>query len=119
MRWPRSPGQEAARTRIAATMRAIDVMPTIIDLAGISASGIEMQGTSLRPLWEDPAAAEDRAAVSEAVTKPPELKSIRWGPLKYLVRTSPDEVARHSRAHIPLFPKNSSCSICSETPRSS
>jgi hypothetical protein len=65
-----------------------------------------MQGASLRPLWEDSAAIEDRPAVSEAVTKPFELKSLRSGPFKYILRVSPEDVARHGRAHIPPIPED-------------
>jgi arylsulfatase A-like enzyme len=99
------PGQEAAGTRVAVTTRGIDVMPTILDLADISTDGLDIQGTSLRPLWQDPGTAEARPAVSESVTEPFELKSIRWGPMKYIVRTSPEDVARHGRAHIPSVPE--------------
>jgi arylsulfatase A-like enzyme len=100
------PGQEAAGTRVPVTTRAIDVMPTILDLAGVGTEGLGMQGASLRPLWEDPLAAEDRIAVSEAITKPFELKSLRSGPFKYVLRVSPEDVARHGRAHIPPIPKD-------------
>ncbi|MBK7644047.1 MAG: sulfatase [Planctomycetes bacterium] len=45
-----APGQEFAPRRVKTQVRSIDVMPTLLELAGIDASGLPLQGESLVPL---------------------------------------------------------------------
>ena len=46
----RIPGSEHAPRRIPEIVRSIDVMPTLLELVGVSAEGLSLQGESLMPL---------------------------------------------------------------------
>ncbi len=58
------PGAVKAGTRVEPTVESVDLMPTILELAGIAAPR-GLQGKSLVPLLEGRAAAWDRPAFSE------------------------------------------------------
>ena len=93
------PGEEAAARRVSALSRGVDVMPTVLDVVRVAGSP-EMQGVSLRPLWEteDPA---PRVAFVESLESLDEEKAIQTHRYKYLLRIDADSVAREGRAHIP------------------
>jgi len=57
----RLPGGPAA-ARVAVPVAAIDLVPTVIDYAGVSSRGAVFRGRSLRPLIESAAGATDWAA---------------------------------------------------------
>jgi arylsulfatase A-like enzyme len=95
------PGQPYAGTRVSAQVRMIDIMPTVLDVLGIKSRTAEIQGTSLRPLWENTGERGNRIAVSEALNRPYEAKSVRTGRHKYIVTIDDVTVALHGRGHIP------------------
>jgi arylsulfatase A-like enzyme len=84
--------------------RAIDVMPTVLDVAGITLKGHEMQGESLVPLWEGKQTAE-RVAFTEGTKASREVKSLRTGRFKYIIEIDPETVASHGRSFIPAVPE--------------
>jgi arylsulfatase A-like enzyme len=96
------PGQERAGTRVSEVTRAVDVMPTILDLLGYSADVPAMQGTSLRPAWEgsDPV----RIAYAESLGIPAEAKALRTDRYKYIVWIGALDVAEHGRRYVPPEP---------------
>ena len=96
------PGQERAGTRISEVTRAVDVMPTILDLLGFAGDVPAMQGTSLRPAWEgaDPV----RIAYAESLGIPAEAKALRTDRYKYVVSIGAADVAAHGRRFIPPEP---------------
>jgi arylsulfatase A-like enzyme len=96
------PGQEAAGTRVAALSRGVDVMPTVLDVLRLPGSP-QMQGMSLRPLWESETPGS-RTVFVEALEELREEKAIQTERYKYLVRIGPESVARWGRVHIPLSP---------------
>lgn len=60
------PGQEAAGKRVASTVSLIDVMPTLLELAGIRPpEGV--QGKSLRRLWQSPDPPSPRSFYAETL----------------------------------------------------
>lgn len=95
------PGQRAAGTRVEGVTRAIDVMPTILEQASVDPASNEMQGDSLREMWEDPASAEPRIAFAEGAAFAEEIKGVRTGRHKYVIRIAPDDVQRNGRSFIP------------------
>jgi len=97
------PGGAAAGTRVSGTSRGVDVMPTILDVVRVAGTP-EMQGVSLRPLWETVDAAP-RAAFVEALESQGEAKAIQAGRYKYIVRMGSEEVLREGRGHIPPAPE--------------
>jgi arylsulfatase A-like enzyme len=98
------PQQAYGGTRVSVTTRAIDVMPTILDLTGVSGANLGMQGASLRSLWEQPDRAEGRLALCESTIDRNELKSLRSDRHKYVIEMSADYVQRYGRAVIPTVP---------------
>jgi iduronate 2-sulfatase len=76
-----APGLERPGVAARGLVESLDLYPTLIDLAGLPAvSGLE--GTSLRPLLDDPRRTVKTAALSVAPRNPPELgrsaRSERW-----------------------------------------
>ncbi len=61
------PGRIGKGTRVAEPVQLLDVMPTILDIAGIDATGLLLQGRSLLPLIEG-RESEPRIALSEELT---------------------------------------------------
>jgi arylsulfatase A-like enzyme len=96
------PGQERAGTRVKAVTRAVDVMPTILDLVGHAEDVPAMQGTSLRATWEgsDPV----RIAYAESLGIPAEAKALRTDRYKYVLSISAADVLAHGRRYIPPEP---------------
>jgi arylsulfatase A-like enzyme len=98
------PAQEAAGTRVAALSRAVDVMPTALDVLGLAGTP-QMQGSSLRSLWETDAP-EPRTAFVEALEDLREEKAIQTERYKYTVHIGAESVARRGRQHIPASPQS-------------
>jgi arylsulfatase A-like enzyme len=96
------PGQEAAGTRVAALSRGVDVMPTALDVLRLPGPA-QMQGSSLRPLWESEAP-ESRTVFVEALEDLSEEKAIQTERYKYLVRIGAESVARRGRVYVPPSP---------------
>ena len=99
------PGSQHAGTRVAAVTRAIDVLPTILDIAGIAVPGA-VQGRSLRALWESGSGGVrggegERAALSESLMGRSEAKSLRTDRYKYILSMTPQEVHRYGRPRLP------------------
>jgi arylsulfatase A-like enzyme len=95
------PGPPGPARRVSAVTRAIDVMPTILDMAGLAPpAAAQMQGLSLRPLWEG-APPAPQEAFSEALSQAWECKSLRDDRYKYVVTIWPRQVSRHGRSYVP------------------
>lgn len=63
----RAPGEYPAKgKRLKQLVQRVDMMPTILDLAGVSAAGLQLQGQSLKPLLENPGADFRRYAYSSS-----------------------------------------------------
>jgi arylsulfatase A-like enzyme len=93
------PGGHPAGRRVAEVTRAIDVMPTVLDVLGLPGPSA-MQGTSLRPLWSGQRV-EEREAFTEAVNEPFESKSLRSGRHKYILSFDWEQVEEYGRAAVP------------------
>ncbi len=93
------PGQEYGGTKVDALTRAVDVMPTVLDVLSLSGP-TEMQGESLRPLWEDEEPGH-RVAYAEALQSRFEQKSIQSSGHKLIVEIDAEVVARDGRGHVP------------------
>jgi arylsulfatase A-like enzyme len=77
-------------------------MPTILDVVRVA--GVpEMQGISLRPLWEEKSPAA-RVAFVESLEAENEEKAIQTDAYKYLVRIDAESVRVKGRAFIPADP---------------
>ena len=96
------PASAAAGRRVAAVTRAIDVMPTILDVTGTEVPA-EVQGQSLREFWEKQGA-RSRPAVSESLSRDDEAKSLRTDRLKYVLWMSTEQVRAAGRARLPAVP---------------
>jgi arylsulfatase A-like enzyme len=94
------PGAPGPARRVSVVTRAIDVMPTILDVVGLApaAPGRE-QGLSLRPLWEG-RPSSPREAFTEALSTDREDKSLRDARYKYVVTMWPRQVSRHGRSWV-------------------
>jgi arylsulfatase A-like enzyme len=95
------PYQRYAGTRVSSAVRMIDLMPTILDVLGVGRPPKDVQGLSLRPLWEQPGTQEDRLAITEALIKMPEKKAARTGRYKFIYSVDADAVAQHGRGYMP------------------
>jgi arylsulfatase A-like enzyme len=98
------PSQQHAGRRLRSVSSALDVMPTILDVARLSGPTTQMQGVSLRARWEGRAQGSPSFAYSESLAGDAEAKSVRSEHLKYILRIRPGTVALHGRAFIPPTP---------------
>jgi arylsulfatase A-like enzyme len=80
VRWP---GRVPAGLRVPDQAAMIDVMPTLLDLAGVPVGG-EVMGRSLAPLFEGRALPPGPAAVSELYSLGNELRSFRHNDRKLI-----------------------------------
>ncbi len=86
--------------RVSAVTRAIDVMPTILDIAGLAPVSPElMQGLTLRPLWEG-SSPKPRQAFAESLVGDGESKALRDDRHKYIVSMWPRQVSRRGRSYV-------------------
>lgn len=75
--------RSSAGTRVAAQVRLLDVLPTILQLADLEIPD-ELPGRSLTPLLTGDGEANDRPALSERVHLPPEQIALRDGRWTYM-----------------------------------
>ncbi|MFO8071327.1 MAG: sulfatase [Polyangia bacterium] len=95
------PGGAHAGERVEAVARTVDVMPTVLDVLDLTPAGSgEMQGSSLRPLWEGRRRAS-RVAFGESLITTGEKKSAGLGRWKYIVGADAGLVAKKGRAFVP------------------
>lgn len=73
-------------------VRVIDIVPTIVDLLGLSSSPVD--GRSVRPLWEDPAA--EAMDARESLCLSPHAYSFRSG--RYKLYACDNDESYHRRA---------------------
>jgi arylsulfatase len=111
------PGQAAAGRRVREVTRTIDVMPTVLDLAGAMPVRHEMQGATLRPLWGGGEARAERLALTEALSGKDERKAIRSSRFKYIVSIAEEDVSRLGRGTIPPRPAATELYDLSADPR--
>jgi arylsulfatase A-like enzyme len=97
------PHQEYAGTRVRAVTRGIDVMPTVLDVLQLPPPD-QMQGASLRGLWEG-RPEPPRMAVSESLSTPNEKKAVRSDRYKYILSTTAEQAERYGRSFIPERPR--------------
>jgi arylsulfatase A-like enzyme len=98
------PHSRHAGTRIAAPVRGIDIMPTILDVLRRTPARNEMEGESLRPLWEGAEPTNARVAISEALIEDYEQKSVRIGRYKYIFTIGQASVEKRGRNYMPEKP---------------
>jgi arylsulfatase A-like enzyme len=96
------PNGYAGGTRVATVAQTVDVMPTILDVLGVTPSKNEMQGRSLAPLWSRPAPAGDGVAFTESTVSRSEKKSVRSSRYKYIVDIDKQVVAQIGRRNLPV-----------------
>jgi arylsulfatase A-like enzyme len=99
------PNQEHAGRRVTSAVRMIDIMPTVLDVLGIAAMDDSMQGSSLRPLWEQTGPHTDRIAVSESLSLVNEKKGVRTERYKLILTIDAATVKTHGRAYLPEQPR--------------
>jgi arylsulfatase A-like enzyme len=99
------PRQRCAGRRESRLTRLIDIMPTVLDLVGVEDPPPDMQGVSLRPLWEEEDSRPPAFAISEALAIPAEKKSIRTDRYKLVVSIGPETVEEAGRDPIPAQPE--------------
>ncbi len=97
------PGSAPESLRIPEVTASIDVMPTILDILGVPVPP-EVQGRSLRPLWEGQGGWSPRPALSESLSEVEEKKSLRASRYKYIVSIDAATVAKEGRSHLPPDP---------------
>jgi arylsulfatase A-like enzyme len=95
------PNQRSAGTRIAPVVRMIDVMPTILDVLGVTPAEHEMQG---RPLLSGEEPTVQRPAFFEVLARKYEKKGLRTDRYKYIVNIDEQTVAQHGREYLPEVP---------------
>ena len=95
----RLPGQDEGR-RIPEVTASIDVMPTLLDLLGLPVPP-EVQGQSLRPLWDDAGEWEPRAALSESLSEQEEQKGLRDDRYKLVLSVAAETVQARGRGFVP------------------
>jgi len=76
------PGLTEPETRCERTVSLLDIYPTLADLCGLPV-GEHLEGKSLKPLLEDPAAAWDRPVVTTHGRQNHSVRSERWRYIRY------------------------------------
>ncbi len=94
------PDQRQAGSRVAQVVRMIDVMPTILDLLGLTPAEHDMQG---RPLLSGEQQ-EGRPAFIEVLARKYEMKGLRTDRYKYIVNIDAQTVTQHGREYLPEVP---------------
>jgi arylsulfatase len=86
------PGQRCAGMRVTGVTRAIDLLPTILDIGGVDAGAAtpQLTGVSLRAFWERPAEAPELEAISEATNTFRECKGLRTKRYKLILNVDPE-----------------------------
>ena len=84
-----SPGLEPASTVIDRQVRSIDIVPTILDLAGVEATAHNFDGTSLVPLLTGDSSSFPDAAISYAAHTNRGISLRLDDSLKYILHNSP------------------------------
>jgi arylsulfatase A-like enzyme len=95
------PGSRHSGLVVDQVTRAIDVMPTVLAVAGASAPSSGLQGEDLTPLWRRHPTRADRVAFTEGTESGVELKSMRTGTHKLILEIGADSVREHGRAFVP------------------
>jgi len=98
------PRSEHAGVRVDQITRAIDVMPTILDVVGVEGYAGDLQGRTLTRMWKAPAQPENRLAIIEGTAFGPEMKGVRTGRHKLVLELSPEQTRAHGRALLPAGP---------------
>jgi arylsulfatase A-like enzyme len=98
------PDGKPAGRRVTALSRAIDVMPTILDVLGLPSNSAPMQGTSLRPLWQGRGDDARQAVTESLAVDDRESKSLSSARYAYIVSISREQLTGHGRAFIPARP---------------
>jgi arylsulfatase A-like enzyme len=91
----RAPGRLPAGARVTTTVRSIDVLPTLVELAGINATPNQFEGTSLVALARGDAEAAPRISFAERVYYGLAWNSAQHDAAKRVMRTSPDSVVSY------------------------
>jgi arylsulfatase A-like enzyme len=99
------PGSRHSGARVSAVTSGIDVMPTILEVAGVEGPREQMQGRSLVALWGGGAVAEV-PAFSEAAAFEEEIKSLRGPRYKLMLEMGPETVLERGRAFVPPVPRH-------------
>jgi arylsulfatase A-like enzyme len=97
------PGGAPSNRRVKTVTRAIDVMPTILDVLGVRVAA-PLEGSSLRPLWMSRSSSQGRLALSESLAHAYEQKAVQDDRYKYVVDVDADTVAAHGRWYVPSHP---------------
>ncbi|MCP4604773.1 MAG: sulfatase-like hydrolase/transferase [Proteobacteria bacterium] len=111
------PGNKYAGIRVPQIARTVDIMPTILDILSIKLKESEMEGASLRALWENPDSSPSRTAFIESTTGPNEKKGIRTDRYKYIIAIDKKTVKDEGRAHVPKEPVKRSLYDLLEDPK--
>jgi arylsulfatase A-like enzyme len=98
------PGSAHAGTRLQAVTSGVDVMPTVLEVAGVPGPADQMQGESLVGLWKG-ANGEGRLAFAEAAAYLSEIKSVRSSRHKLILDIAPGTVEERGRAFVPESPE--------------
>jgi arylsulfatase A-like enzyme len=93
------PRQRAASTRVSAVTRAVDVVPTVLDVVGLPADP-GLPGQSLRAVWEG-RESRGRVAFAESLEFQEEQKAVRTAGWHLVVTVDPGRVARDGRSRLP------------------
>jgi len=95
------PKQYAAGTRISSLAQTVDIMPTILDILGITPVRNDMQGVSLVPFWTKGKTLSPKVAYIEALAALYEMKGLRTNRYKYIVYVDAKMVKEYSRSYLP------------------
>jgi len=90
----RGPGIPAG-TRLTATLRLVDLFPTVLDLAGVPANGRKLPGRSVADALRGRQAAQEEPSFAESLTPLvhygwSDLRSVRDGRWKYILAPRPE-----------------------------